>query len=98
MSQMFLDYTARCGYGVKMPRLGTEDGRMALFPLPFLAEQKRIVKKLETLLHPRHSNVIRPRGGGDKCAAYPPYQKMTYDGTCSRVWVAASEELGVSAV
>ena len=42
MSKMFLDYTAQCGYGVKMPRLGTEDGRRALFPLPPLKEQKRI--------------------------------------------------------
>lgn len=50
MSQMFLDYTARCGYGVKMPRLGTEDGRMALFPLPPLAEQNRIVDRIEFLL------------------------------------------------
>ena len=43
MSKMFLDYTAQCGYGVKMPRLGTEDGRKALFPLPPLDEQKRII-------------------------------------------------------
>ena len=42
MSKMFLDYTARCGYGVKMPRLGTEDGRKALFPLPPIQEQGRI--------------------------------------------------------
>ena len=42
MSKMFLDYTAQCGYGVKMPRLGTNDGRRALFPLPPLAEQQRI--------------------------------------------------------
>ena len=46
MSKMFLDYTARCGYGVKMPRLGTEDGRNALFPLPPLTEQQRIILKL----------------------------------------------------
>ena len=43
MSKMFLDYTARCGYGVKMPRLGTEDGRKALFPLPPMQEQARII-------------------------------------------------------
>ena len=42
MSKMFLDYTAQCGYGVKMPRLGTNDGRRALFPLPSFAEQQRI--------------------------------------------------------
>ena len=43
MSKMLLDYTAQCGYGVKMPRLGTEDGRKALFPLPPLNEQMRII-------------------------------------------------------
>ena len=46
MSKMFLDYTARCGYGVKMPRLGTTDGQKALFPLPPLAEQKAIIARL----------------------------------------------------
>ena len=50
MSKMFLDYTAQCGYGVKMPRLGTNDGKMAFFPLPPLAEQQCIVEQIETLL------------------------------------------------
>ena len=49
MSQMFLDYTAQCGYGVKMPRLGTNDGKKALFPLPPIAEQQRIVYKIKQI-------------------------------------------------
>ena len=47
MSKMFLDYTAQCGYGVKMPRLGTTDGKKALFPLPPLIEQQQIVAKIQ---------------------------------------------------
>ena len=31
-----------------MPRLGTEDGKHAVFMLPPLAEQKRIVDVIET--------------------------------------------------
>ncbi|WP_312394344.1 restriction endonuclease subunit S [Chryseobacterium sp.] len=50
MSKMFLDYTAQCGYGVKMPRLGTTDGKKALFPLPPYSEQECIVKKIQILL------------------------------------------------
>src|SRR5690554_90940 len=49
MSKMFLDYTAQCGYGVKMPRLGTNDGKKALFPLPTYSEQKQIVFEIEHL-------------------------------------------------
>ena len=49
MSPYFVEYATQCSYGVKMPRLGTDDGRMALFALPPLAEQQRIVAKLEEL-------------------------------------------------
>ena len=48
-SQYFLQYTASRGYGVKMPRVGTNDMRSALIPLPPLNEQKRIVKRVEDL-------------------------------------------------
>lgn len=50
MSQMVLDYTASCCYGVKMPRLGTHDGKMIPFPLPPLAIQREIVGKVEELI------------------------------------------------
>ncbi|MBC8263151.1 MAG: restriction endonuclease subunit S [Anaerolineales bacterium] len=46
----FIAYVNSKTYGVKMPRLGTTDARMALIPLPPLAEQKRIVAKIEALL------------------------------------------------
>jgi type I restriction enzyme S subunit len=42
MSDFFLAYANKCSYGVKMQRLGTTDGKKALFALPPLAEQKRI--------------------------------------------------------
>ncbi len=42
MSPTFLKYANRCSYGVKMPRLGTADGKKAVFPLPPLKEQYKI--------------------------------------------------------
>jgi type I restriction enzyme S subunit len=46
----FLAYVNAKSYGMKMPRLGTDDGRMALFPLPPLPEQPRIVAKVDELM------------------------------------------------
>ena len=48
-SPYFLAYTAECGYGMKMPRLGTNDARKALIPIPPPQEQQRIVSTVETL-------------------------------------------------
>jgi len=51
MSNHFLAYANLCSYGVKMPRLGTNDGKKALFALPPLAEQRRIVAVLEAMFN-----------------------------------------------
>ena len=45
MSKTFLNYVDLISYGVKMPRLGTNDGKQALIALPPLNEQKRISNK-----------------------------------------------------
>lgn len=46
----FLKYVNSVTKGMKMPRLGTTDGQMALIPLPPLTEQIRIVQKLDGLM------------------------------------------------
>ena len=47
MSPTFLRYANKCSYGVKMPRLGTADGKKAVISVPPVKEQKRIVMAIE---------------------------------------------------
>lgn len=47
MSPTFLRYANKCSYGVKMPRLGTADGKKAIISVPPVKEQKRIVMAIE---------------------------------------------------
>ena len=47
MSPTFLAYADRCSYGVKMPRLSTEDGKKSVITVPPLLEQQRIITAIE---------------------------------------------------
>ncbi|WP_234917282.1 restriction endonuclease subunit S [Aeromonas veronii] len=49
-SPAFQRYVNSLMYGVKMPRLGTEDAIKSVHPLPPLAEQHRIVAKVDELM------------------------------------------------
>lgn len=49
-SPFFQEYVNARSYGMKMPRLGTQDARNALIPLPPIAEQSRIVARVEELM------------------------------------------------
>lgn len=46
-SANFIRYVNSVTKGMKMPRLGTKEGQLALIPLPPLPEQKRIVAEIE---------------------------------------------------
>ncbi|HIJ95052.1 MAG TPA: restriction endonuclease subunit S [Desulfuromonadales bacterium] len=46
----FIDYVSSISHGLNMPRLGTQAGKEADFPLAPLNEQKRIADKLDQLL------------------------------------------------
>ena len=46
----FLKYVNSVTKGMKMPRLGTKEGQIALIPLPPVLEQKRIVTEIEKQL------------------------------------------------
>jgi type I restriction enzyme S subunit len=47
----FLAYVNSVTKGMRMPRLGTKEGQIALIPLPSLAEQKAIVEKVDKLMN-----------------------------------------------
>ena len=50
MEPNFVEYAKECSYGVKMPRLGTDDGKRWLVAVPPLAEQHRIVAAFKTYM------------------------------------------------
>ena len=50
-SPFFLNYVNNLTYGVKMPRLGTDDAENALLPIPPLSEQKKIVNILNSTIN-----------------------------------------------
>ena len=49
-SPFMLSSVNQLTYGMDMPRLGTNDAKNLLIPLPPLAEQQAIVEKLSALL------------------------------------------------
>src|SRR5690554_137952 len=49
-SKHFLQYVNSKVGGMKMPRLGTNDGKLALLQIASVSEQQEIVKKVETLM------------------------------------------------
>ena len=50
MSPTFLAYANMISYGVKMPRLGTSDGKNALIAIPPINEQLRIRKQFDIII------------------------------------------------
>lgn len=48
-SPNFIDIVNSITYGVKMPRLGTDDGRRMVMPLPPMDEQRRIAERVDDI-------------------------------------------------
>lgn len=46
----FISHVNTLMYGVKMPRLGTEDAMQSVHPLPPIQEQRRIIAKIDELM------------------------------------------------
>ena len=51
MSPFFVNYAKHCSYGMKMPRLGTKDGKNAYFAIPQYNEQIRIANNIEKIFN-----------------------------------------------
>ena len=51
MSPFFVNYAKHCSYGMKMPRLGTKDGKNAYFAIPPYKEQIRIANNIEKIFN-----------------------------------------------
>ncbi len=49
-SHYFYEYVNQLTYGVKMPRLGTEDGKKGLISVPPYKEQEKIIKKMSQII------------------------------------------------
>lgn len=46
----FISYVIRKTSGMKMPRLGTDEGKNAILPIPPLSEQQEIVRKIDSIM------------------------------------------------
>ena len=49
MSPWFVNYAMKNVYGIKMPRIGSEQGNSALMPIPPYPEQIRIIKRINLM-------------------------------------------------
>ena len=66
----FLKYVDTVTYGVKMPRLGTDDGKRSLIPLCPLEEQKRIVAIIESLQQKSEALKIKLKEKSEKVVEF----------------------------
>jgi restriction endonuclease S subunit len=67
----FIKKVTELSYGTKMPRLGTNDAKTSVHPIPPLEEQKRIVERVDQLFQicdQLEQNLIIVKNIGDKFA------------------------------